>query len=425
MLRMNGSKHFDVKKRSTNYRKLREKMVTKKRKNSSPALWVRKGKRLVRVGTGCVSTNSPTVASQISKVSSGTNDSHSGALAIHTKAFTSTNILDLPEECIVMIMSFLNPHEICRASTLCKRLFEASKHPRLWWRADFRFVSLLSSTFVVIHPLEVESVLTNAQRRKLFAVFLAKRKAAIRTLLIDFSACEEAGMILNLLESCNVKDLTCVEMRWWKSWDCLVDGQSVKDVKSFQQILDKMSRLCPRIKSLKCEIDLSRKTALLISKFKSIESLSLVFLRMSKGMYGLTEYGLKSSHFAMILSSLPNLENLKIRTRQSIPDEFPGYVLKSSVLKSFDCSWSKCFRICDLDLPNLHTFMAYNNCDFRGSEPCPCLFRLIKKGCPKLRQLNSKQSSVAGLENFQLNNCQMQQMFICSCPEHAPWRENV
>ena len=334
------------------------------------------------------------------------------------------NFVDLPEECLVMILSFLDLDEICRVSAICKKLFEASKHPGLWWKADFRFVSLLSSKCIVVDALEVETFMSNAERRKLFAVFLAKRKAVIRSLFIDFDACEERDVVVNMLERCNLKHLTTVDMKWWKSWDYLVDEQSVKEVSAFQQILHKLLELCPRMKSLKCEIDLSGKTASLISKFISLESLSLIFLRMRKSMYNQTAYGMKSSHLETILSSLPLLQHLKIRTRQSVPDEFPGYVVKSSILKSFDCSWCKCFRICDLHLPNLHTFKAINSFDFRSNQPCLCLFKLIDKGCPNIQQLNMKKFEVAGLKNFGLNNFQKQQMFICSCPEHAPWREN-
>ena len=426
-------------------------MVTKRRKKGfSPVFWVRRGKRLVRRDCNVTVSGDSVGSNELSELTCSLENgflnstpkqreqtfcivarnrkkkknSHVVPIFRGMENVRKTNIVDLPEECLVMILSYLGPHEICRVSSICKKFFEASQHPGLWWKADFRFVSLMSTKFVAVDSLEVETIMTNSQRRKLFAMFLVKRKAALRSLEVDFDACEEGEIIVKLIECCNVKNLTSVDMRWWKSWDYLVDGQSVKEVSAFQQILQKLLQLCPGIKSLKCEIDLSGNTARLISQFRSIENLSLVFLRMCRSMYTHIEYGMESSHLETIISSLPNLQHLKIRTRQSVPDDFPGYVVKSAVLKTFDCSWCKCFRIRDLDLPSLHTFEGINSFDFRSYQPCPCLFKLIEKGCPKIQQLNKKKFVVSGLKNFRLNNFQKQQMFICSCPEHAPWREN-
>jgi hypothetical protein len=148
-----------------------------------------------------------------------------------------------------------------------------------------------------------------------------------------------------------------------------------------------------------------------LGSIKNLQGLNLIFIGV-----------IDTKALEIILSSLSNLKELKIKVRQNTIENFKGYSLKSESLELFEFSWSKGFLIREIHLPHLHTFMAVNTFELMQGISCPCLFELISNGCPEITRLNSRRSIIAGLDNFPLSEYDEREMYICQCDVHAPWR---
>lgn len=326
------------------------------------------------------------------------------------------SILEMPEECIVLILSFLESHEICRAGTVCKKLYAVSCNPLLWWNADFKFTSLMGNEW---HLFPYRGEISDAQRRHLFASFLSQRNAVVTNLTVSFDIDRQSEMFLRFLENCNLEKMNCFDMKWTCTWTCCIPSRRNLKIEAFQSVLRSLGQQCHSIVTLKTQMDVSLTSAVLLSKLKSIQHLELNFQTpLNKSLN--ESWQLPNKALKQVLSLL-NLKVLKLRLRQETAD----YVLKSDSLEVFEISWTKGFRIIGLDLPKLHTFKAFNVFVSKENESNPCIFNLIDHGCPLIQRINERKFSTPGLCNFHLAEDEMRSMYLCHCDVHAPWRSLV
>lgn len=384
-------------------------MSRRKKSNSSGRQWCRRGKRLVRLGAN-EAENEP--FRKICKTTSVQKSTQKQA------NIRTLSILDLPDECIGLILEKLNlkAYELCEITKVCKKFYDVSLNPRLWRIADFRFDTyLFARGFHVLDiTQDISQYLSDVERREMFANFLIKRKALLSQLRITFDIDKEMEIFCNLLDNCSLRNLKNVDIRWTIYWQNLSPAQRELQSECFKKVLEKLSTISPDISFLKCQLLGSIDMAEVVGKLKNIQSLNLVFI-------GFNEI-IKRGVLDLILSSLPKLKELKIKVRQMLNESLKGYSLKSDSLEHLDFSWSKGLRIRELNLPHLHTFMAVNVFEFFQGRSCPCLFELISNGCPELTRINFKRSKVAGLDNFGLDEDDKREMHICQCDIHAPWR---
>ena len=332
------------------------------------------------------------------------------------KTLREPRILDLPEECLVIVFKSLTAYEICNASTVCRRFYHVSRNSALW-----RSVDLSLEDFLRLHPPTVSIVdldnydwreaNTDTKRRMLFASFLSARKAALTEIRFhgNFNIYLEADMLLYLLGKCNVKNLKKVDIKPYGIYWCWELGVQV--------VLKRLVQKCRNsLKFLRCFVDVSYTTAKLIGSLHNLEYLQLHF-RDSHDI-------LQPEALDAILSRLPNLKHLKITTRQYIYDKdtFPGYVLKSDTLETLDFGFTKEFLITGMVLPKLRTIKAEFPYIGYFTERITCLFDIVEKGCPLIQTINGYTSPIPGLQNFQLSETGKRELYFCSCAVHSPYR---
>lgn len=335
----------------------------------------------------------------------------------------SASILDLPDECLVIVFEKLEAHEICNVARVCKRFYHVSRSPTLWKFIDLsfqNFVSLIQASLVDTDCSWTE-VITNAKRRMLFASFLSARKAALTDILAhgDFNLFREADMFTYLLNSCNLKNLKSISLRIPHGWDFNLFRRDMGDIQTLQQFLQFLVKNCRNVlKSLRCYVDVSLHTAVLLGSLHNLEYLNLNFPLHDT---------LQPECMDAVLSSLPNLKYLKITICQHFGDDeyFPGHVLRSESLETLDFGFSKQFLIRDLFLPRLHTINTGYLSNYHHTQRAVCLFDVVKRGCPLIQTLNGYSSLVPGLQNFHLSEAQKRELYFCICSIHAPWRVYV
>ena len=330
-----------------------------------------------------------------------------------------TCILDLPEECLVIVFKSLTAYEICNASTVCKRFYHVSRNSALWRSVDLSLEDFLRLhaqrvSFVDLDNYDWREANVDTKRRMLFASFLSARKAALTEIRFhgNFNIYLEADMLLCLLSKCNVKNLKKVDMKpygiYWL-WELGV-----------QVVLKRLVQKCRNsLKFLRCFVDVSYTTAKLIGSLHNLEYLQLNF-HDTKPSHDI----LQPEAMDAILSRLRNLKHLKITIRQYIYDKdtFPGYVLKSDTLETLDFGFTKEFLITGMVLPKLCTIKAEFPYIGYFTERITCLFGIVEKGCPLIQTINGYTSPIPGLQNFQLSETGKRELYFCSCSVHSPSR---
>lgn len=330
-----------------------------------------------------------------------------------------TCILDLPEECLVIVFKSLTAYEICNASTVCKRFYHVSRNSALWRSVylsleDFSRLHAQRVSFVDLDNYDWRETNIDTKRRMLFASFLSARKAALTEIRFhgNFNIYLEADMLLCLLSKCNVKNLKKVDMKPYGIYWCWELGVQV--------VLKRLVQKCRNsLKFLRCFVDVSYTTAKLIGSLHNLEYLQLNF-RNAKPSHDI----LQPEAMDAILSRLPNLKHLKITTRQYIYDKdtFPGYVLKSDTLETLDFGFTKEFLITGMVLPKLRTIKAEFPYIGYFTERITCLFDIVEKGCPLIQTINGYTAPIPGLQNFQLSETEKRELYFCSCSAHSPSR---
>ena len=379
--------------------------MVKRAKRSVPKQWVRRSGRLCRRN----SVDDAPVGHQ----------NTSSYRREKTWRENRSYILDLPEECLVIVFKSLTAYEICNVSTVCKRFYHVSRNSALWRSVDLSLEDFLRShrqrvSFVDLDKYDWRKGNPDAQRRMRFASFLSARKAALTEIRLrgKFDIYQEADMLVYLLNKCNVKNLRKIDLKpCGISW-CWEFG--------LKFVLKRLVQKCRNsLKFLRCGVDVSFTTAKLIGSLHSLEHLQLHFPDTQPSYDVLQPEALDA-----ILSGLLNLKHLKITTRQYIYDKdtFPGYVLKSDTLETLDFGFTKEFLITGMILPKLRTIKA--EFPFIGyfTERITCLFNIVEKGCPLIQTINGYTSPVPGLQNFQLSETGKRQLYFCSCAVHRPSR---
>ena len=378
-------------------------MGRRKSFKNAPKLWIRKNGRLCRCNLvdQLEYSYDKTISSVVDSVSS-----HPGFL----KRFS---VLDLPEECLVIVLKNLPFYEICNVARVCKRFYQVSWNPTLWKSIDLSSVNTFRISSVNLRKTSLMMILP--KRRMLLASFLSARGATLTDIRGEVNICGEAGMFCCLLD-CNVRNLQSVILKLPFGLNCLRYFPGERGLQALQHALRCLVQKCSNVlKSLRCYVDISYTTAKLLGSLCHLEYLNLQFLPAE-------QYLQPKALEAIML--IPNLKYFKISICQSTFDDqdAPEYMLKSDSLETLDFGHTKHFIIKKLILPKLHTIKAECLHNFHDRQRAVCLFDLVEEGCPQIQTLNDYTSLVPGLQNFNLSNEQKIGCYFCICPIHDPSR---
>ena len=328
------------------------------------------------------------------------------------------SILDLPEECLILVLRNLPFAEICNVARVCKRFYQVSCNPTLWKSIDLSSVYALRlpSTVNLDYP---SHMMTFPKRRLLFASFLSSRRAALTDIRGEANLFTEDCMFHRLL-NCNTNNLHTVRLQMPRGINFLTYAPTAWELQGFRDVLRHLVQKCSNaLKNLKCCADISYATAKILRSFHHLEYLNLHFLTASQR----SEIYLQPEAMDGILS-LPRLKYLKISICQSIAPKanFAGYILKSNSLETLHFGFTKEFIIRQMILPKLHTIKAECLHNFHRNQKAVCLLDVVERGCPRIQTLNHYTSLVPGLQNFNLSHDQKRSLHFCICPIHDPSR---
>ena len=380
---------------------------------NAPKLWRRQNGRLCR----CEFVDQPDKRSK--RTASVRLDNVSSLQDKLKLKFWKISILDLPEECLIIVLRNLPFAEICNVARVCKIFYQVSCNPTLWKSIDLSSVYAfrLPSTVNLDYP---SHMMTFPKRRMLLASFLSSRRAALTEIRGEVDIFTEADMFHCLL-SCNTNNLHTVRLQMPCGVNYLTYTPTAWDLQEFRDVFRHlMQKCCNALKFLKCYVDTSYATANLLGSFHHLEYLNLQFLTAS-GILGIDAPYLQPEAMDEIMS-LPRLKYLKISINQFPKANFSGYILKSNSLETLHFGFTKEFIIRQLILPKLHTINAECLRNFHRNQRMACLFDVVEWGCPQIQTLNHYTSLVPGLQNFNLSHEQKRGLYFCICPIHDPSR---
>ena len=331
------------------------------------------------------------------------------------------SILDLPEECLIIVLRNLPYAEICNVARVCRRFYQASCNPTLWKSIDLSAVYAfrLPSTVNLDYP---SHMMTFPKRRLLFASFLSSRRAALTDIRGETNIFREDDMFHRLLD-CNTNNLHTVRLQMPYGVNFLTYVPTAWQLQGFRDVLRHLvQKGSNALKCLKCYADVSYATAKILGSFHHLEYLNLHFLTPLHRSEIDVNY-LQPEAMDGIMS-LPRLKYLKITICQSVDPEanFSGYMLKSNSLETLHFGFTKEFIIRQMILPKLHTIKAECLINFHRNQKAVCLLDVVERGCPQIQTLNHYTSLVPGLRNFNLSHDQKRDLHFCICPIHDPSR---
>ena len=332
------------------------------------------------------------------------------------------SILDLPEECLIIVLRNLSFAEICNVARVCKRFYQVSCNPTLWKSIDLSSVYALRLPSKVNLDYPSSHMMTFPKRRLLFASFLCAKRAALTDIRGEANLFNEDGMFHRLL-NCNTNNLHTVRLQMPRGVSFLTYTPTAMELQGFRDVLRHLVQKCSNaLKYLKCYADISYATAKILGSFHHLEYLNLHFLTASHRSEIDVNY-LQPEAMNGIMS-LPRLKYLKISICQSIVPmaNFAGYILKSDSLETLHFGFTKEFIIRQMILPKLHTIKAECLRNFHRNQKAVCLLDVVERGCPRIQTLNHFTSLVPGLQNFNLSHDQKRSLHFCICPIHDPSR---
>lgn len=165
----------------------------------------------------------------------------------------------------------------------------------------------------------------------------------------------------------------------------------VRQVTSFQELLSKLTRSCPRISKMRLHFDWSDLSVSLLAQFQQLRTLELKYFWVFKLV--------TPSTLQTLTKSLPNLKSLTLHIMVPLRNLGISYTLESKSLEFLDVSPSRGLVFSCLKLPALRELRAKKigrgitldrKTRLRIQSRWPCLYHVLWKGTPKLQALNNE-----------------------------------
>ncbi|XP_043923242.1 uncharacterized protein LOC122798400 [Protopterus annectens] len=324
---------------------------------------------------------------------------------VDLKRLTFFPFNSLPADCQLHIFSFLSEVEKCRAALVCQSWSVLMRTPRLWRVADFVRLGAFHSGIdeVLVSTREFERWKEWVYQ---YAYHLTSRSASLMVLHASFDLSDQKSkwkdFLLHFLEGIHCNDLEVLDLNWTLTYLEPIDfgpqasmtGASLvkmEQMKSFQVLLEKLTRSSPKLTKMKLPFDWSQRSVTLLSHFKQLSTLELKYFWVFKGVC--------PSIMRELTNSLPNLKNLTLHVLVPVRDLGISYALESRSLEFLDVSQSHGLVFGYLHLPSLKELRIKKA--VRGiilnrrtrlalQSKWTCLYDLLKKGTPNLQLINGE-----------------------------------
>lgn len=349
-----------------------------------------------------------------------------------TRRHSKFPFMDLPDDCMLKVFSFLDVMERGRAAKVCRKWNALTKQSSLWTVVDL--------TSFPLCPIQKTSHVCGADcyknyrvRVKKFMRFLQSVHPVMRRLSFAFDIYDQEDRWLesieHLIQAAHCQELAFAHVNWKETpikpfWVEQI-AWSVSDYNEFMhrhrhrqrrfiQFFDLLTTRAPNIQKMVMPFDWSQKSLEFIGRLKNLNTLVLekyfVFQNMSQ------------ASLDILLEQLPKLERLVLEVWTPSGKGLILYQIRSTQIVYLDVSHCRGFYIGGIHLPGLRVFKVTRH-PWNGPLTCadsinlPCIYEVLKAGAPNLKQLNEHTLQANWAEDVS-PELQTVLQAVCSCRRH-------
>ena len=324
-----------------------------------------------------------------------------------------TCILDLPEECLLLIFENLDQKDLIACSNVCKQWQDTVVMNRSLWKAiklqsDFHVRKNVGISRFAATTKEYDTC-SFANRR--IVQFLVRHDIHPDTIMIKYPSLDTRthDTLSLLISSGCCHRLTSCAIKWCEDWNFSDSDEFATDLSHFLSIMSLLKEYTGiSLHRMKTQLIWTAESVRHICEFKQLSHIELNAFPRVQCVY--------RSNIEKLLDALQNLESLKL-TVTVMPKFAERFSFKSESLLSLDISDCVNFFIEEMHLPNLHTFCAVNIQCHRMALFLHtfCLHTVLRNGCPRLRYIHSGPADKTGNHASAPSSAKGR---ICFCHEH-------
>lgn len=318
----------------------------------------------------------------------------------------TTGINDIPEECLVYLLRFLEHRDLIRCAFVCKHWkATVDAHPELWGSAELRLLKPPKKSFF--------SYVCQPDRTRTYVDCLIAKEARLKSLAVDLHHydSENFNTLSKLLSSGCCHRLRNVKLTWYESKRCTERAHCFGfSFAFFLSTLTLLKAYCDGISTLHCQLNWTDESVKYVSSFENLRMLEIGCMPRV--------HNISKIHIDTLLQSLRYLQIFRL-TVTIEPKCLQKYAFRSQSLRALDISGCVNVMISEMVLPNLENFNAKGILCHRKCVSVHkfCLFEVLRDGCPSLQMVNEARlfhdSDDLGLSEEE--KCKLK---ICFCPRH-------
>ncbi|XP_077978031.1 uncharacterized protein LOC144433584 [Glandiceps talaboti] len=277
--------------------------------------------------------------------------------------------------------------------------------PSLWQHADFRLVNRHK------YPSKPRnsSHLELSKRYKEYTAHLLAKNATIKHISFDLDLDSDYETVAELVSSGRCRGLVSADMKWADSWDYRRWNKLEDQLLLFHSFLVLLGSYCPKLEIIRTQFNWTAESLDYLLQFRNLEEIELSSIPRV--------HPVGRQHIEAVLATCKYLKKFKIDAR-ILPELVYKYTFKSNSLQVLDISMSVNLFIVEMELPQLHTFVAKHfTCYQKYTDTC--FFAVLQQGCPSIECINDVKSSLPGFANFGLTRQQEWNLRICYCSKHC------
>uniref|UniRef100_A0A672I1E3 Si:dkey-12e7.1 n=1 Tax=Salarias fasciatus TaxID=181472 RepID=A0A672I1E3_SALFA len=335
----------------------------------------------------------------------------------------------LPAECRLHVLSFLDEEDKCRCALVCLSWSRLVRSRRLWREADYRRrPGPPARRGLLVSGGEFRRWRTWVRR---YTRHLVWRRAGLRRLRASFDLADRrhgwAALLGRLLDSVHCRDLRVLDLDWTFTLLEPLDLShqdritKVDQVSSFQALLSRLTRTCPRISQVVLPFDWSVRSVSLLTRFQRLRVLELRSFWVFRGV--------APAALQTLAAALPDLRSLTLQVLVPLGSLGVTYSLESRSLEFLDVSPSRGLVWSRFRLPALLELRARRavrgvtldrRARLRIQSRWPCLDRVLRDGAPRLQVLNGERLSPTWGDRGDQGDGRLGAVLdqCCYCPDH-------
>jgi hypothetical protein len=319
----------------------------------------------------------------------------------------TTFISNLPDEILLHIFQYLSQANLAKCERVCQSWLHVirSGGSKLWHRADICYQGLrtrLRYEFSRQHPKRIRhlsdpqtgEILDPHKKLELYVQYLVQMKPRLLSMVISLDFLDERASkaIEFLISSGLCAELRDVRLRFIaedRAMDSALYDEHMYDMSClhFNHTLKHLVQHCPRITCLHTQLHVGFESLKWLQQLSTLQELDMVCVpRVAL---------LMPWHLEKLLTKLTCLQTLRLQVTVSrspySATALSRFRLCSASLRHLDVSDCVNLVLAGLELPRLEEFRATDTklySAFRHTPDLPCLFEVLRAGCPSLRAVN-------------------------------------